>query len=205
MGKSGRWVWMKSRGTVIYNTNHEPQYVVCINYVYTWVFSQSQASVLHVSIQPITSPSFTREYSANHKPQFSTWVFSQSQTSVLHVSIQQIRVSFTREYSTNHKPQFYTWVFSQSQTSVLHVSIQPITTLSSTREYSANHNPQFYTWVFNQSSRAPSQHTLDTKLHWYSYWLKIGPCGPELIWLYKKKKTIPILKVFVTLVSLLLR
>ena len=35
MGKDGRWVWMKSRGTVIYNTNHEPQYVVCMNYVYT--------------------------------------------------------------------------------------------------------------------------------------------------------------------------
>ncbi len=35
MGKTGRWVWMKSRGTVIYNSNQQPQYVVCINYVYT--------------------------------------------------------------------------------------------------------------------------------------------------------------------------
>ncbi|KAL5008784.1 hypothetical protein ScPMuIL_014365 [Solemya velum] len=33
LGKSGDWVWMQTRATIIYNTSNSPQYVVCMNYV----------------------------------------------------------------------------------------------------------------------------------------------------------------------------
>ncbi|XP_071962479.1 uncharacterized protein [Antedon mediterranea] len=33
LGKNGDWVWMQTKATIIYNTNNEAQYVVCMNYV----------------------------------------------------------------------------------------------------------------------------------------------------------------------------
>ena len=40
LGKTGEWVWMQTRATVIYNTTNQPQYVVCMNYVIGWVTDQ---------------------------------------------------------------------------------------------------------------------------------------------------------------------
>ena len=34
LGKTGQWVWMKTRATIINTTGNDPQYVVCLNYVY---------------------------------------------------------------------------------------------------------------------------------------------------------------------------
>ncbi|XP_046370342.2 uncharacterized protein LOC124144808 isoform X1 [Haliotis rufescens] len=32
-GKTGDWVWLQTRATIIYNTANKPQYVICMNYV----------------------------------------------------------------------------------------------------------------------------------------------------------------------------
>ncbi|XP_067681764.1 endothelial PAS domain-containing protein 1-like [Haliotis asinina] len=32
-GKTGDWIWLQTRATIIYNTSQKPQYVVCMNYV----------------------------------------------------------------------------------------------------------------------------------------------------------------------------
>ncbi|XP_053399900.1 endothelial PAS domain-containing protein 1-like [Mercenaria mercenaria] len=33
LGKTGNWVWLQTRATIIYNTANKPQYIVCMNYV----------------------------------------------------------------------------------------------------------------------------------------------------------------------------
>jgi hypothetical protein len=33
LGKTGEWVWMQTRATIIYSAASKPQYVVCMNYV----------------------------------------------------------------------------------------------------------------------------------------------------------------------------
>ncbi|ELT93887.1 hypothetical protein CAPTEDRAFT_107169 [Capitella teleta] len=33
LGKTGEWVWMQTRATIIFSAGNRPQYVVCMNYV----------------------------------------------------------------------------------------------------------------------------------------------------------------------------
>lgn len=33
LGKTGAWVWMQTRATIIANSANEPQYVICMNYI----------------------------------------------------------------------------------------------------------------------------------------------------------------------------
>ena len=38
LSKTGEWVWMKTRATVISNNDGKAEYVVCLNYVYRYVW-----------------------------------------------------------------------------------------------------------------------------------------------------------------------
>ncbi|XP_014670218.1 PREDICTED: neuronal PAS domain-containing protein 2-like [Priapulus caudatus] len=39
LGKTDAWIWMKTRASIIFNTNHQPQYIMCQNFI----LSESEA------------------------------------------------------------------------------------------------------------------------------------------------------------------